>query len=573
MFEQSNPELVAFPHTEYCQKLINHIDVSSTMFASEQVPLQSARKPIHLEELDHIYNSNCLYHDLPESLSRDFFTSAADPADFRPALLQFMIAATPNEHLADDIQAQFSKYMNNMHVSDMSHLDSVGSPVEFIADNVPDAVSPVSVKMAYIQVPNKEKTETTLHLVWKFEVQMTDNWYEAAVSAAVPHRIISVVDWASDSPIPEPQSHPKPSYEVFRWGVNDPTCGERSFEIENLDTLASPVGWHALPHANDPTTDKSGAKFRGFWRNTTTTIGNNIFAQENWKGYDKYAHNGRPEADENDMKFSYSYAPSAGSDIDPMDEAKSFLNATVTQLFYTTNMIHDFYYRYGFDEVSGNFQQHNFGRGGKENDAVIANAQDGSGMNNANFMTPPDGRHGQMRMFLWDTAIPYRDGDFEAGIVIHEFSHGLSTRLTGGPSDSSCLGWGEAGGMGEGWGDFMATMIRSRKGETEYAMGAWAANRTAGIRHFIYSTDDTVNPSSYKTLDSPGYWGVHAIGEVWAEILWVVANSLIKEHGYSETLYPPLPLADGTIPDGDFFRPTSATGLKVPKHGNTLCVQ
>ncbi|KAG1717917.1 hypothetical protein EDD22DRAFT_964290 [Suillus occidentalis] len=40
----------------------------------------------------------------------------------------------------------------------------------------------------------------------------------------------------------------------------------------------------------------------------------------------------------------------------------------------------------------------------------------------------------------------------EAGIVIHELAHGLSTRLTGGPKNSGCLGWGEAGGMGEGWG-------------------------------------------------------------------------------------------------------------------------
>jgi len=40
------------------------------------------------------------------------------------------------------------------------------------------------------------------------------------------------------------------------------------------------------------------------------------------------------------------------------------------------------FYRYGFDEVSGNFQQYNFGKGGKEGDAVIANAQDGSGYNN-----------------------------------------------------------------------------------------------------------------------------------------------------------------------------------------------
>lgn len=39
-------------------------------------------------------------------------------------------------------------------------------------------------------------------------------------------------------------------------------------------------------------------------------------------------------------------------------------------------------------------------------------------------------------------------------------SHGLSTRLTGGPANSGCLGFGEAGGMGEGWGDGLATLIR-----------------------------------------------------------------------------------------------------------------
>ena len=45
----------------------------------------------------------------------------------------------------------------------------------------------------------------------------------------------------------------------------------------------------------------------------------------------------------------------------------------------------------------------------------------------------------------------YRDGDLEAGIVIYELSHGLSIRLTGGLTNSGCLGWGESGGMGEGW--------------------------------------------------------------------------------------------------------------------------
>ncbi|KAJ7810605.1 putative metalloprotease [Mycena olivaceomarginata] len=62
-------------------------------------------------------------------------------------------------------------------------------------------------------------------------------------------------------------------------------------------------------------------------------------------------------------------------------------------------------------------------------------------------------------------------------------------------------------------------------------------------------------PSTYKTLDKPGYFGVHAIGEVWAQILWVVPQGLIKKHGFTDDLFPPTPLADGSIPTGDFYRP------------------
>ncbi|KAJ7629500.1 Fungalysin metallopeptidase-domain-containing protein [Mycena polygramma] len=229
--------------------------------------------------------------------------------------------------------------------------------------------------------------------------------------------------------------------------------------------------------------------------------------------------------------------------------------------------------RYGFDEVSGNFQQYNFGRGGAGNDAVIANAQDGSGFNNANFMTPLDGQNGRMRMYLLDTANPYRDGDFEAGIVIHELSHGLSTRLTGGPLNSGCLPFGESGGMGEGWGDFLATTIRSTANYSDYAMGSWAANRAQGIRNYPYSLNETINPSTYKTLDKPGYFGVHAIGEVWAQMLWVVSQGLIEQHGFLDNLYPPAPLANGTVPEGDFYRPASGKKPLVPKHGNSLIFQ
>ena len=60
----------------------------------------------------------------------------------------------------------------------------------------------------------------------------------------------------------------------------------------------------------------------------------------------------------------------------------------VTNLFYGCNTFHDIYYRYGFDEASGNFQVSNYGRGGVGGDDVRCEAQDGSGTNNANFSTP-----------------------------------------------------------------------------------------------------------------------------------------------------------------------------------------
>lgn len=112
----------------------------------------------------------------------------------------------------------------------------------------------------------------------QFEVEMQDNWYEAAVSASEFHRIISIVDWASDAPIPDEPSTPDPArYNVFAWGVNDPTVSDRSIRKENYDVLASPVGWHSLPFSNDPSLKGvRSSKKNGLLRNTTTTWGNNV---------------------------------------------------------------------------------------------------------------------------------------------------------------------------------------------------------------------------------------------------------------------------------------------------------
>ncbi|OCH84850.1 hypothetical protein OBBRIDRAFT_807952 [Obba rivulosa] len=113
--------------------------------------------------------------------------------------------------------------------------------------------------------------------------------------------------------------------------------------------------------------------------------------------------------------------------------------------------------------------------------------------------------------------------------------------------------------MGEGWGDFLVTTIWTTKVSSDYPMSVWAANRVHGIRNYPYSLNETVNPSTYKTLDKPGYWGVHAIGEVWAEMLWTVSQRLIAKHGFVDSLFPPAPLANGTVPAGGFYLPQEFT--------------
>ena len=160
-------------------------------------------------------------------------------------------------------------------------------------------------------------------------------------------------------------------------------------------------------------------------------------------------------------------------------------------------------------------------------------------MNNANFATPPDGQSGRMRMYMWDTATPWRDCSFDAGVVIHEYTHGVSNRLTGGPANSGCLSLLEAGGMGEGWGDFMATAIRLKpedKRTTDYAMGDWVFNDPKGIRTYVYSTNMNTNPHVYADVDT--ITRVHGIGTVWATMLYEVMWNLIDKHGKRGTEFP-----------------------------------
>ncbi len=210
----------------------------------------------------------------------------------------------------------------------------------------------------------------------------------------------------------------------------------------------------------------------------------------------------------------------------------------ITNLFYWNNIIHDLVYQYGFDEVSGNFQANNQGRGGAGNDHVKAEAQDGSGTNNANFSTPADGGSGVMQMYLWNGS-PQKDGDVDNGVIVHEFAHGISNRLAGGPAQAGCVSNAEQ--MGEGWSDYYALMatqdwanslltdgFNKPRGIGTYAIGQ--APSGLGIRSQRYCTNFVVNNKVYATT-IPGAGAQHSRGELWCAALWDMTWNIINQVG------------------------------------------
>lgn len=231
--------------------------------------------------------------------------------------------------------------------------------------------------------------------------------------------------------------------------------------------------------------------------------------------------------------------------------------AAVVQLFYWCNWMHDKLYELGFTEAAGNFQGTNFGRGGAGNDAVQADAQDGTGFNNANFSTGGDGSSSRMQMYIFNGPNPDRDASFDAEIILHKYTHGLSNRRVGSGSGLNAL---QSDGMGEGWSDFYALALLSEAGDDvhgNYAMGAYSTkdffgeteNYYYGIRHYPYSTVLTKNPLTFKDIDptqidfhagipknpslSVSAAEVHSQGEVWCSMLWEARASLITKLGFT----------------------------------------
>lgn len=259
----------------------------------------------------------------------------------------------------------------------------------------------IPVKLVY----HKSK-DGILNLAWDMSVHLIDgsHWWSLRVDA-LNGRILEKNDWILNCNFdhstltnrklripytPETLSEKASAaiegamYNVFPYPIESPNHGPRQIVLSPEDAKYSPFGWH-------DTDGVDGAEF-------TITKGNNVFAYEDI-------------ANENIAGYSPDGGKALNFDFTLDFNQPPQLNqaAAITNLFYWNNIVHDMWGHYGFDESSGNFQQTNYTGKGEDNDYVRAEAQDGNGLNNANFATPPDGFPPRMQMFLWSPSGPLEE--------------------------------------------------------------------------------------------------------------------------------------------------------------------
>ena len=466
------------------------------------------------------------------------------------------------------------------------------------------------------------------------------------------------------------------SYNVYAIPTESPLHGNRSIVNEPANPVASPYGWH-------DTNGQPGAEY-------TITRGNNVHAyadiDDNNRSNDS---TGRGAEGGSGLIFDFPVNEAA--------EPDTYRDAATTQLFYMSNMMHDIFFTYGFDEQAGNFQATNYDFAFGDGDEVEAEAQDGYNLalandpnfiGNANFSTPGDGGNGRMQMYIWGrgggrllqinapaaaaasievgtanfgiqvedlegpiigqaidvddgsfsnptlgcdpfvnsdevngkialidrgscffsekatnardagaiaviicnfedalvqmasgpgfqgplnipvlslrrsdcqilrtlindglelkiespptTGPDFLDGDFDNGIIAHEYGHGISTRLAGGRSNSNCLFNDEE--MGEGWSDFF-TLVTSVKpgatGEEKRGIGTYVLRQDIdgqGIRTFPYSTDMNISPYTYKDIISVST-APHPVGQVWAAMIWDLYWAMSDKYGWEASFF------------------------------------
>ncbi|RNC84312.1 MAG: T9SS C-terminal target domain-containing protein [Winogradskyella sp.] len=280
--------------------------------------------------------------------------------------------------------------------------------------------------------------------------------------------------------------------------------------------LASPCGWH----------DIAGVTYN-------TTRGNNT-----WIGAEDGPDIGYspPPSDPHNLFFNY-FVNASSTALDNQ-------NAAIVNAFYWLNMSHDISYHHGFNELSGNFQQDNFNRGGTGNDDVEVFAQSqlvSSEVVFAQFTPAPEGISPYIHLYEPNVLPPNGDVGFSGLIVAHEYAHGISTRLVGTTNETDFTLHSKEQ-MGEGWSDWFGLILTidpNDNGSDLRPVGNYVRNypiNGPGIRLQPYSTD-MLNGNTFTYADIQGSWEANEVGFGWATILWDLTWALIDAKGFDTDWY------------------------------------
>lgn len=340
--------------------------------------------------------------------------------------------------------------------------------------------------------------------------------------------------------------------------VIDGATGEKLYQRSLVDYLEP----HGLIFENYPGAEKGGSQvLRSFtgdreaspngWTLPAgdlgiTTIGNNADSYANWSNFLAPEGTGVVRPADPLGQFNYTFfdawRKTLGQTVPP--SYAQDMESAVTNLFYHHNLMHDYFYKLGWTEAAGNLQVDNFGKGGSQGDPILGMAHAGAlsgesptytGRDNAYMLTLPDGIPSWSGMFLWEPIpaafeAPYADGDFDASVIYHEYSHALSQRMVAG---GEALNSHQAGSMGEAWGDWYGmNYLLARGFEAEPVVGKYVTgNNQRGIRN--WSLSDAPLQFGDIGFDVVGP-EVHADGEIWAAILWHVRQQLVSQYGTSQ---------------------------------------
>jgi subtilisin-like proprotein convertase family protein len=386
-------------------------------------------------------------------------------------------------------------------------------------------------------------------LVWSMTLWLDDDAYWVLVSAEIP-------DVLFRKNISEDQTQPA-TYSVYN--AANPAPLLPSTALPGSGFQAPGIARTSLTLISElPLFDNLGWLTDG----VNTTTGNNVDAGLDLVAPDGIDPDGRPTGSPFRV-FDFPYnPPPIGTDA---PSNVSYRWGEVAHMFFWANRYHDLLYQLGFTEAARNFQTDNFGRGGIGGDPVLAEAQDYSGTNNANFSAAADGTLTRMQMYVFTGPNPARTSTLEQDVLLHELTHGTSIRLHGnGTGLSSTM----SRGMGEGWSDFYAKALIAKSSEDVngiYPSGPWVTlnllpgftdNYYYGIRRFPYTVMSNVgangrphNPLTFADIDpaqidltdgayprgpagSPLAFEVHASGEVWAMALFEMRARLIQRLGF-----------------------------------------